>query len=504
MSDILSDKKLFENRLKHISDSYLLLKRINSISNNASKLNKENTQKQNDNSKNMTNINKRNDSNRIIFNSIRKKNDNNYPFKTFYSENKINEFKYNSQNKINRQLSNIKNLKATYNKPNINYRNILQKTSIGDTEIKKSPNKNFNISKSSDKSQSIFLTSKQNYYNYDNKTQFLGFKSSIIFDGVDPINIPEEDKIFDELKRMKRLTKRFMRRYNLTDDFILENENKEKENEKNGKEKEKNNEETIFSKKRNHKKSKGKGLELNKKDLNQKILSKTFYNRNMFKISTDSRELLNDLYLTSGNYFEKLNEIKKKKNSKKLKEYQNDLLDVIQPVISQNGYRRLKDKFNEIKIKNDMKKRWDYKYLNKIENEEEKIVKKINKCYKNYLTNENSNDVYYTKHSPKYFDLNLPNLEFVRVLEIKKEEEEERKMRNFLISRNYNISDINKYIKNLKQKKRKNRIKNNFIKKKYKSNKPNNSDTRIIRINSRKSIQSEGKKKILNSYSQKK
>ena len=208
--------------------------------------------------------------------------------------------------------------------------------------------------------------------------------------------------------------------------------------------------------------------------------------------------------MTSGNYFEKLNELKKKKNNKKLKEYQNDLLDLIQPVISQNGYRRLKDKFNEIKKKNDMKKRWNYKYLNKIEDDEEKIVKKINKCYKNYLTDENNKEVYYTKHSLKYFDLNLPNLEFVRVLEIKKEEEEERKMRNFLISRNYNLSDINKYIKNLKQRKRKNRIKNNFIKKKFKVTKPSNSDTRIIRINSRKSIQSESKKKILNSYSQKK
>ena len=494
MSDILSNKKLFENRLKHISDSYLLLKGFNSIPNNVSKLNNK---KQNDNSKNMTNINKRNTSNSIIFNSTLKKNDNNYPLKTFYSDNRINEFTYNSQNKINRQYSNIKNLKSTYNKPNINYRNIFQNTRIGGTEIKKSPNKDFNISKSSDKSQSIFLTSKQNYYNYTNRTHNLGYKSSIMIEGLDPIHIPEEDKIFDELKRMKHLTKRFMRRYNLTDDFILENENKEKE-------KEKNEEEIIKSQKRNIKKSKGKMSESNKKDLNKKILSKTFYNRNIFKISPDSRELLNDLYLTSGNFFEKLNEIKKKKNSKKLKEYQNDLLDLLQPVISQDGYRRLKDKFNEIKKKNDMKKKWNYKFLNKIEDDEEKIVKRINKCYKNYLTDENSKDIYYTKHSLKYFDLNLPNLEFVRVLEIKKEEEEERKMRNFLISRNYNISDINKYLKNLKQKKRKNKYKNKFIKKKYRSTKPSNSDTRIIRINSRKSIQSESTKKILNSYSQKK
>ena len=501
MNDVLSDKNLFQKRLKHISDSYLLLKGINSISNNASRLNKENTKKQNDNSKNMTNINKRNTSNKIISKSTFKKNDNNYPFKTFYSENRIKEFNYNSQNKINRQSSNIKNLKALYNKPNINYRNIFKSTRIGGTEMKISTNKGFNISKISDKSQSIFLTSKQNYYNYNNKILSLGYKSSIIFDGIDPINIPEEDKIFDELKRMKHLTKRFMRRYNLTDDFMLENENKEKENEI---EKEKNDEEAIKSQKRILKKSKVKSLESNKKDLNQKILNKTFYNRNNFKISKDSRELLNDLYLTSGDYFEKLNEIKKKKNSKKLKDYQNDLLDLIQPVISQNGYRILKDKFNEIKKRSDMKKRWNYNYLNKIENDEEKIVKKINKCYKNYLTDENSKDIYYSKHNLKYFDLNLPNLEFVRVLEIKKEEEEERKMRNFLISRNYNISVINKYLKNLKQRKRKNRIKNKFIKKKYKSNKISNSDTRIIRINSRKSFQSESKNKNFISYSQKK
>ena len=493
MSDILYDKQLFENKMKHISDSYLLLKKINSNSNNLSALNKENAKKRFDDSKNMTNINKRKSSNKIVFNSTLKKDNNNIPLKPFYSDNRINEFNYNSQNKINRKFSNIKNLKTTYNKQNINYRNIFQSTRIGGTEMKNSPNKDFNISKSSDKSQSIFLTSKPNYYNYTNRTQNLGYKSSIIIDGVDPINIPEEDKIFEELKRMKHLTKRFLRRYNLADDFMLENENKEKK---------KNDEETIKSQNKNHKKSKGKNSESNKKDLNQKLLSKTFYNRNISKISPDSRELLNDLYLTSGNYFEKLNELKKKKNSKKLKEYQNDLLDLIQPVISQNGYRRLKDKFNEIKKKNDMKKKWNYKYLQKIEDDEEKIVKKINRCYKNYLTDENSKDIYYTKHSLKYLDLNLPNLEFVRLLQIKKEEEEERRMRNFLISRNYNISDINKYLKNLKQRKRKNRIKNNFIKKKYKSTQPSLSDNRIYRI--KRISFGESNKKIFKSYTMKK
>ena len=183
----------------------------------------------------------------------------------------------------------------------------------------------------------------------------------------------------------------------------------------------------------------------------------------------DSKDLLDNLYMTSDDFFKKLNKIKKNKKDKKLKEYQNELLDFIQPIITKDGFRRLKSRFRDIKKKNRMNSKWDFKYLYKIENEEEQVINDINYYYNRYMRDENCKENYFSKHSVKYLDLNLPNLEFKRLLKVSEDEEYQLKNKNNRMSTiiaklknvNFNINEKNRFTNSVKN------VNSNFLNKLY-------------------------------------
>lgn len=382
------------------------------------------------------NLNKNNESIKKSFNLTSQKSN---PLKAFYSDNIVNKLNSNnSQRKLTRTITsyNNTNLKTNINVrfSNLNNNNFIKKVStpliFDDKNISI---KDINASKSSEKSSSIFLTSRHNYSHhytnisrtkFNNRNNFKNYKINKAWEIIDPLHIPEEDKIFDELKKIDSLTERYNRKYKFNNEENDDMENFEKINTYNVKNTQ------------SDKKIKNKDENINKNALNN--FSKTFYNRKHFKLSLESKDLLDSLYMTSGDYFKKLNKIKRNKNKKKLTDYQNDLLDFVQPTISKNGYNRLKDKFNEISKKNKVYKNWDFKFLNKIENKEESIVNKINYYYKRYLTDENSKDMYYTKYSLKYLELDLPTLEFHRVSKKPKEDDENKLNELFL---NFNINN---------------------------------------------------------------
>ena len=289
-----------------------------------------------------------------------------------------------------------------------------------------------NSSKSSDKSSSLFITSRTNNYIHNNniykRINYKGHHTSDPWGIMDPLAIPEEDKIFDELKKIKNLTDRYNKKYRTSseDDLFEVDKVDKKEKER---EKERARIEELFynsiKSESSDKKDKKNFLSRNRNITSN--LSKTFYYKNHFKLTLDSKDLLDNLYMTSDDFFKKLNKIKKNKNDKKLKDYQNELLDLIQPTITKDGFRRLKNRFSDIKKKNKMKNKWDFKYLHKIENEEEQVINDINYYYNRYMRDENCKESYFSKHSVKYFNLNLPNLEFNRLLKISEEEEHQLK-----------------------------------------------------------------------------
>ena len=463
----LPENNLFRNKFRHLS-SNLYLRGISSSSIKTSKITSKKPSSETNfiNNKNL----KINFSNNINFNintTFKNK-----PFKVFYSENKENALNTNNAKmKLTRTITSY-NSKANKLKSNnnifstntdFNNHNYFQKKEVFQTpsQLNKNEEKS-EISKSSEKSSSIFITNQINNNKYSDKEykkiSYKGLNGLIDNFGnfIDPLIIPEEDKIFEELTKYNYLTERYNKKYKA--DTLFKNILIEKKSDKNEKEKkkEKNNE----NKNENLKDIKNKIIKRNKNE-NKNILntfSKTFYKHNHFKITFENKDLLDTLYMTSEDYFKKLNKIKRSKKEKKLNDYQSELLDLIKPTISIYGFNRLKDKFDDIKRQNKVIKRWD------IENLKKMIINDINYLYNKYLKNENNKSNYFSKYSPKNFKLELPNIEFNPVFKV--EDEEEIQMREYMNKLNNNN---NKQIKKIKDSIDKKNI-NYSIKKVFSSN----------------------------------
>ena len=159
------------------------------------------------------NLNKNNESIKKSFNLTSQKSN---PLKAFYSDNIVNKLNSNnSQRKLTRTITsyNNTNLKTNINVrfSNLNNNNFIKKVStpliFDDKNISI---KDINASKSSEKSSSIFLTSRHNYSHhytnisrtkFNNRNNFKNYKINKAWEIIDPLHIPEEDKIFDELKK---------------------------------------------------------------------------------------------------------------------------------------------------------------------------------------------------------------------------------------------------------------------------------------------------------------
>ena len=422
-----SDKNLFKKKFTNLSNKNLLLRGISSSTIKSNKF----MPFMPSSKTNYTNQNLKFDfSNKLKFNltSTEKK-----PFKVFYSENT------NKNNNKTEPKTKLKRTILSYNQfmkgkmPLNKNKALLKAKTLKKPEIERKISHDINTSKSSDKSSSFFITENNKNKNYL-KLNYRGSQNIIDFYGkiVDPLKIPEEDKIFDELKKIECLTERYNNKYKNDNNIfqsILDKKSDSSERKKN----EEINDNDKTNKNEYEIKEKNKVIKRNKNMLYN--FSKTFYNQNHFKLTYEDKDILDTLYLTSENYFDKLNKLKKSKKGKQLKDYQNDLLDLVKPVISVYGYEKLKDKFEEIKKLN-KKRKWDFEYLKKIENNEENIINDINYLYNKYLKDKNRKSHYFSKYNPKNFELELPNIEFKRVFKI--EDEEEVQMRKFMQNRKKN------------------------------------------------------------------
>ena len=263
----------------------------------------------------------------------------------------------------------------------------------------------------------IFKTTLNENRNSDKKI-FL-YKDGDIKTIKNDLEIPEEDKIFEETKKYDYFTERYKRIYKIIDNNDFEN--KEIKNTKSVK---------FLS-----------DMKPTKEQIPSSI--KYFDSKGNYIPSNLDKELFDCLYKTTDELNFHINSIKKSKQKKKLKEYQNDLLDSIKNVISIYGYDKLRNKLEEIHKYNRYKKRLNYKYIKQLENNEKKIIQDVNKCNKYYLRSKKS------KGFIKY-KFELPPLEFKSVI---KNRMKDKKFMDIILSRNTTVMSSSKSVRNAKKNK---------------------------------------------------
>lgn len=354
--------------------------------------------------------------NKLILNSFNK----NLPTEGNKSNNKIKLLNYRNK----RNFENIKN--ESMNESEISEAKILM--SHRDEKLKK--NKfflnNINFRNSTDKSKTfkykyrntlknpkepykVFKTNLNESANKD-KNLFLYENDEENFQRND-LEIPDEDKIFEEFQKYDHFTERYNKLYKI------------KTNNGNDIKDFKTTKSVRFAELKKPQKKE------------EKKFTKTFYDpTGKFIPSNLDKDIFDCLYKTSDDFYTQLNILKKAKKTKKLKDYQNDLLEHTKDIISVYGYNKLKQHFDDIQKFSKFKRRLNFKFIKKIENDEKKIIEDVIRCNDNYLNDEKSKGI-------KKYKFNLPNIEFKSVL---KEELKKKKLLELMKNKRNNSTKASK------------------------------------------------------------
>ena len=215
-----------------------------------------------------------------------------------------------------------------------------------------------------------------------------------------PLEIPEEDKIFEEMNELNKRKSIFsaddkgIKNFNLTNGFDSNS--------------------------------------INKKYFHKRILSQ-------------GEKMLNNVYKISPLLIRDLNKAKRKKVDLDLYNYQENLLNTLNEKISKDNLIKLKEKFNDLRLfsKTSYEKKDDYYFIKNIEKKEKNIISDINnineKCEK-LIRNAANEEGFKLKKDLKLFS--LPKIKFKNVIKIKKkdnnnEETTERKITKNKINKIY-------------------------------------------------------------------
>ena len=137
------------------------------------------------------------------------------------------------------------------------------------------------------------------------------------------------------------------------------------------------------------------------------------------------KDIFDCLYKTNDDFQRQLNLLKKSKNKKRLKDYQTELLDFTKDIISVYGYDVLKKRLEVIQRYNKFKRKLNFKFIKKLENDEKVIIDDVNKANKKFVRK--------ISRGSKRYKFKLPVLEFKSVI---KKEDKDKKLKEFLKSRN--------------------------------------------------------------------
>jgi len=214
-----------------------------------------------------------------------------------------------------------------------------------------------------------------------------------------PLEIPEEDKIFEEMNELNKRKSVFsaddknIKNFNLTNGFDNNS--------------------------------------INKKYFHKRILS-------------HGEKMLNNVYKISPLLIRDLNKAKRKKDDLDLNDYQENLINILNEKISKDNLLKLKEKFIDLRIfsKTSYEEKDDYYFIKNIEKKEKNIISDINiindKCEK-LIRNAANEEGFKLKKDLKLFS--LPKIKFRNVIKIKKkdnnEETEEKKINKNKINKVY-------------------------------------------------------------------
>ena len=269
---------------------------------------------------------------------------------------------------------------------------------------------NKSILKSQKEPYKVFKTNINDSKNNDMNVFF--YQDEDIGNPWSDLKIPEEDKIFNEFKKYDYFTERYNKKYKIKD-TINENDIKEFKISKSVK----------FSNK------------IPDKNKEENRFIKTYYDSTgKFIPSLLDKEIFDCLYKTSDEYYSHLDELKKSKKRKKLKEYQNELLYTTKNVISVYGYDKLKKKFEEIEKWNRFKNVLNFRFIKQIESDEKKIINDVIKQNKNITKKK--------KFGGKIrFQFKLPMVKFKSVI---KKTYKDKKWIEFMKNRNDIINKMSR------------------------------------------------------------
>ena len=203
-----------------------------------------------------------------------------------------------------------------------------------------------------------------------------------------PLQVSEEDKIFDEMKKY----------------LCFKYEQKQKRLNRNH----------IHN---NHKSEKSR-KNIPKEKLN--VIPKI--KKLKFRLQNEDQKKLDYLYLATTKISRKIYRIKRKKDKQDLNQYQNNMLDIIKPSISDVAFSALKKRLINIRITNNKKYQNNYRRLREIENEEEEVINEFNqtctRCLSNFQSIRENKEMIHSAN----LTIKLPLLNFISCLKKKKKQ----------------------------------------------------------------------------------
>ena len=375
--------KKMENNEKNVFSLNLNTNNINNLTNNSDNKNDMSLKRTNTNSSLKPRLsmfslkNKRMSNNKVIYNiKFRNSDLDNVKFKNLFKS------EGDEKTGVSSLISDRKKIELTTNDDNnYNKNDISRRSSISSNKIKSNIiNKKFIYRRTNTISNSK-LTGKVNFFQKKKQNKYNTNKNNIPII-VNPLLISEEDKIFDEMKKY-----------------------------------------LCFKYEKRRAKTKSKEQKKHEKPKNSSSNTKKIKN----KIQTTDKIKLDYLYINTIRINKKIRHIKKKKDKQDLTEYQNKLLDIIKPSISDYTYTHLKDRLIEIRLKNNKKYQYNLRNIKEIENKEEKIIEDFNKtCVKCLRTFRRVRAQKEVLHSTN-LKIKLPLLNFISCLKKKKNHNTKRK-----------------------------------------------------------------------------
>ncbi len=341
-----------------------------------------------------------------------------YKSKTSKFVNQENKFALHKKPKANslvKELENNKNNKLFPTEINDDTASNLKtntNTNIN-TNINLNTFNNINSNRNSNSNYSPYNLSYQ--YKYSNKNSSREKKNKYSsYDkypkNEDPLTIPKEDLVFEEIKKykcFKHFTKEALKKTGIPLIYIDMNMDTKRNNTVD-ENKSKNDADNVLS------------PEEIKKIIdtgNDKIIFDKSHRKEMSE--ERKKEILDEVYRikTVPDFYKKIENLKQKKFKKKLKGYQNNFLKLVKYNITDKNFDTLKDNFNDIRELAGGKYDNNYRFLKEIEKNEESVIKNINGLYNYYMKyfeKKNLKKIFIKPIGPK---IKLPYLKFMKIFQ---------------------------------------------------------------------------------------